>query len=449
MLFPLLVLVTIAQTPSPAQQDSARAVNQRAFAAMRVTAPPPVPLDAYAGRYDHRLGPVVIARGDSGLTLQVKDGPLADLEYHGANTFWARFRNPPNNGTHVSFTVAGDSVVALTTFLDRDQVTARKTSAVASVPPVPAVDLTGAEAVVGRWNLRILNYLGPNDVTTSWLEIDRSGFEALVGRFVGLIGGARPISRVDWDPKQRVARFHIPMEWERLRPEWDLPTLDLRFEVMVSGDSLIGRYVYPHGPMRVFVGKRAPLLLHANPARWTRPVALFNGKDFTGWVPAPTARSLPNYWVIKDGALATTAGEGVNLMTVERFQDFRLHLDWRLPQGRSAGVFPRGRYWVILNAKPDTLPFKGTTGAVHGFLIPSQDAGKSDSSWQTLDITLVGRRITIAVNGKIVIADQIIPGITGSAFDGDEAAPGPIMLQGEEFGVVEFKNITISVPARP
>ena len=46
---------------------------------------------------------------------------------------------------------------------------------------------------------------------------------------------------------------------------------------------------------------------------------------------------------------------------------------------------------------------------------------------------------------KTVIADQIIPGITGSALDSDEAAPSPIILQGEET-VVEFRNITIRVP---
>jgi hypothetical protein len=202
--------------------------------------------------------------------------------------------------------------------------------------------------------------------------------------------------------------------------------------------------------MRVFVGKRAPLLLRDAPTAWTAPRPLFNGTDMTGWVIAPTARSLPNYWVVRDGALATTAGEGANLMTVERFQDFRLHFEWRLTNGRSAGVFPRGRYWVILNSRPDSMPFKGTTGAVHGFLIPSANAQHTqlaEGSWQTMDITLVGRRITIVVNGKTVIADQIIPGTTGSAIDGDEAAPGPIMLQGEEFGTPEFRNITISVPS--
>ena len=434
-------------------QDSARAVNARAMLTMRTTAPPPAPLDAYAGRYEQPLfGPVVSRRDGSGggLTLQMGEGEIADLEYHGANTFWTQWRRPlfrEYYGTHVTFTVNGDSVVALSTLLNqRDQLTARKANVGVPAAAVPRPDFTGVEAVVGRWNLRILDYLGPREATSSWLEIERSGFNALVGRFVGLIGGARPIGTIDWDAKSQVARFRIPMEWEGIRPEWDVTTRDLRFEVMPSGDSLVGRWVWPEGSMRVFVGKRAPLLLRDDPGAWTEPRSLFNGKDMTGWVIAPTARSLPNYWVVRDGALATTAGEGANLMTVERFRDFRVHVDWRLPKGQSAGVFPRGRYWVILSSKPDTLPFKGTTGAVHGFLIPSQDAGRPDSSWQTMDITLVGRRITIVVNGKTVIADQIIPGITGSAIDGDEAAPGPIMLQGEEFGVVEFRNITISVP---
>ena len=91
------------------------------------------------------------------------------------------------------------------------------------------------------------------------------------------------------------------------------------------------------------------------------------------------------------------------------------------------------------------MPARNTTGAVHKFLVPSENAGLGVGVWQSIDITMVGRRITVAVNGKTVIADQIVPGITGSAIDGDEAAPGPIMLQGEERRV-EFRNITISVP---
>src|SRR4029079_12490051 len=48
-------------------------------------------------------------------------------------------------------------------------------------------------------------------------------------------------------------------------------------------------------------------------------------------------------------------------------------------------------------------------------------------------------------NGKTVIADQVIPGLSGSSLDADESAPGPLMLQGEET-TIEFRDITISVP---
>lgn len=286
--------------------------------------------------------------------------------------------------------------------------------------------------IVGRWNLRVLN---PRDVHTMWLEVDRSGYTALVGRFVGLIGGARPISSVEW--ANGVARFTIPSEWDT--------SGDLRFEIRVEGDSLVGTASGPSGLQWNFVGKRAPILRRRIAAAWTTPRPLFNGRDMTGWVPAPTKRSLPDFWKVRDGVLVNDGVEGANLMTVEKFQDMKIHAEFRVPKGSSSGIFPRGRYWVILKEGGDTVPHQGTTGAVHKFLVPSVNASRGPDVWQSIDITLVGRRIWIVVNGRAVITDQIIPGTTGSAIDGDEAAPGPIMLQGEEQRV-EFRNITVSVP---
>ncbi|HUQ82559.1 MAG TPA: family 16 glycoside hydrolase, partial [Gemmatimonadaceae bacterium] len=143
----------------------------------------------------------------------------------------------------------------------------------------------------------------------------------------------------------------------------------------------------------------------------------------------------------------TTAGEGANLLTVEKFQDFKLHVEFRLPKGGDSGVFLRGRYEVQINV--DTArewTSAVTSGAIYSSVIPNENASLGADRWQSVDITLVGRRVTVVVNGKTVIADQIIPGISGSALDADEGAPGPIMLQGEELTPVEFRNITISVP---
>ncbi|MBK7830863.1 MAG: hypothetical protein IPJ56_00585 [Gemmatimonadetes bacterium] len=51
--------------------------------------------------------------------------------------------------------------------------------------------------------------------------------------------------------------------------------------------------------------------------------------------------------------------------------------------------------------------------------------------------------MTIVLNGKTIIADQVIPGITGGALDSDEGKPGPIFLQGDH-GPVEYRNIVIT-----
>ena len=420
-------------------QNNGSPALDTAMIAMRSAAPPRLPLSAFTGRYDHPVfGPVWIRSADSHLTLQMGEGRIADLEYHGADAFYVMWRDPffrEYYPTHVAFAASGDSVLSFTTTLNRDVFTARKGGAASAASPwdTPRARPTAATAIEGRWDLRLL---ATPEVSSSWLEVERSGPSNLVGRYVGLIGGARPIGKVEWS--EGVARFTIPTQWEG-------PTGDLRVEVRLTGDSLVGTIVQADGTMRAFVGKRAPILRRPTPTRWSAPVALFNGKDLTGWVRAPTARSLPNYWVVRDGVLANTADEGTNLMTVQRFQDFKLHAEFRLPRRGTSGIFPRGRYWVILQDTPDTIPFRGTTGAVHRFLVPSVDASLGPDVWQSIDITLVGRRITVVVNGRTVIAEQDIPGVTGSAIDSDESAPGPIMLQGEERRV-EFRNITIAVP---
>ena len=72
-------------------------------------------------------------------------------------------------------------------------------------------------------------------------------------------------------------------------------------------------------------------------------------------------------------------------------------------------------------------------------------AAKKHGEWQSYDITLIGRRVSIVANGMRIINDQIIPGITGGALDSKEGNPGPIMLQGDH-GVIEYRNISIQTP---
>ena len=68
--------------------------------------------------------------------------------------------------------------------------------------------------------------------------------------------------------------------------------------------------------------------------------------------------------------------------------------------------------------------------------------------WETFDITLVGRTLTVVRNGVTTIDQQEIEGITGGALDANEGEPGSFYIQGDHAGVLKFRNISISVPKR-
>jgi hypothetical protein len=123
-----------------------------------------------------------------------------------------------------------------------------------------------------------------------------------------------------------------------------------------------------------------------------------------------------------------------------------LHIEFRYPKESNSGVYLRGRYEVQVEDNKGKEPSSTYFGGVYGFLTPNEMAAKAAGEWQSYDITLVGRKVTVVANGKKIICDQNIPGITGGALDSNEGAPGPIMLQGDH-GPIEYRNIVIT-PAK-
>ena len=85
-------------------------------------------------------------------------------------------------------------------------------------------------------------------------------------------------------------------------------------------------------------------------------------------------------------------------------------------------------------------------GALYERAKPEVNLAKPPGEWQSFDITLIGRMITVVANGTTVISNREIPGITGGALDSDEGSPGPIMLQGDH-GPIDFRKVTLT-PAR-
>ena len=132
-----------------------------------------------------------------------------------------------------------------------------------------------------------------------------------------------------------------------------------------------------------------------------------------------------------------------NLATDQKFNDFKLHLEFRVPKGANSGVYLRGRYELQIDDSAGLEPSSHHLGGVYGFIAPSENAARPAGEWQSMDVTLVGRMITYDLNGTTIICNREIPGITGGALDSAEAEPGPLLLQGDH-GPIEYRNIVIT-----
>ena len=283
------------------------------------------------------------------------------------------------------------------------------------------------QPIIGHWDLTV--DMGNNQAVPSWLDVKLSGIKTLVGYFVSDAGSARPISKVTVDgPK---ATFSIP-------PQWESGSNDLVFEGSVENDKISGTITLPDGQKHSFTGEKAPTLVREKSPVWNEPVKLFNGTNLDGWV----SQKPNNQWVAENGILKSPKS-GSNLITTQKFNDFKLHIEFRYPAGSNSGVYLRGRYELQIVDSRGEEPSSIYLGGIYGFLTPNENVAKEPGEWQSYDITLVGRRVTIEANGKTIICDAIIPGITGGAIDSKEAEPGPILLQGDH-GPIEFRNIVVT-----
>lgn len=277
----------------------------------------------------------------------------------------------------------------------------------------------------GRWDLVIEK---DGKKLPSWLEIRHSGFHTLVGRFVYAFGSARPISEIKVN--EGIFSFEIP-------PQWEPGNSNLKFAGQMVGDGLIGTMLYTDGKTYEWVATRASNLAHEGKPTWGKPIELFNGENLDGW-----HASGENQWLVESGVLKNLKA-GANLITNASFMDFKLHIEFRYTKGENSGIYLRGRYEVQIIDSKDSEPSDILFGGVYGFLEPNAMAAKEAGEWQSYDITLIGRRVTIVANGLTIINDQIIPGITGGALDSNEGEPGPFFLQGDH-GPIEFRNIIVT-----
>jgi len=292
-------------------------------------------------------------------------------------------------------------------------------------------DASAAKPFLGRWDLT-LN--AADREYPSWLEI-RLEDGKLIAQMVGRWGNARPLPKVEISDGQ--VTFVSPKAEEETPDDWV-------FVGKLDGRTLSGSVTGPKGGPWTWSGVPAPLLQRDGAPKWGKPVSLFNGKDLTGWkMSDPNATVV---WKVENGTLISP-GHGPEIINDLKFEDFKLHIEFNCAANANSGVYVRGRYEVQIEDNSIQEPPSHHTGGVYGFIAPSPELPRKPGEWQTFDITLIGRTITVVQNGTTIIDHKEIPGITGGALDSHEELPGPIYLQGSEDNHVAFRNVVIT-PAR-
>jgi hypothetical protein len=284
-------------------------------------------------------------------------------------------------------------------------------------------------AYQGRWDLVVT--LPDGSTSPRWMDyLERR--DPLI-RIQPQGGSVHPA----YDPN--VDGPHISMIVEKATSAHPATTWDLR----IRNNAIVGTQKRGDEVAQI-KGVKAPELKHDPPRTWLKPEPIFTGKDLTGW--EPTNPAAKNNWTAEDGMLVNTA-RGSNIRTTRKFDDFKLHIEFNCPEDGNSGIYLRGRYEVQIEyEKVDANDQLHTIGSIYGFLPPAIELARKPGTWESFDITLVGRYVTIVRNGKKTIDNREIPGITGGALDSNEAEPGPFYIQGDHTGGMKFRNITIQLP---
>ncbi len=228
-------------------------------------------------------------------------------------------------------------------------------------------------------------------------------------------------------------------------PDW--------LEVWKKGDSIAGYDLIPKTDgtgidTLSFTGAKLPPPPPApdlSSVKYGKPDTLFNGKDLTGW--SPLNPNVKNPFSVENGILVKNEGR-TEIRTDKVFKDFNLKLDVNVGVHCNSGIYLRGIYEV--QVEQGHLDSGGkdldshNIGGIYSRIAPTVLAEKPAGSWQSFDITLCKRHVTVKLNGTTIIDNQPLDGPTGGAISPDVFAPGPLMLQGTEKGKVLYRNIVIT-----
>ena len=284
----------------------------------------------------------------------------------------------------------------------------------------------------GRWDISVT---GEPRGRAWWLEVNGAGTPDLSGKFVGFPGG--DMNRIE----------HITLQNGELRFTFDRPAHDNQpethqvYTARLVGNKLEGSFASGDRHLK-WTGVPAPEIHDRDDGSWrtSKPIELFNKKSLAGWRGMIPGKPLG--WTVENGVLKSTGGAN-NLESERKFWNFTLHVEYRVGPHSNSGIGLRGRYEVQILEDYGNPPGLHSNGSLYSRIAPAVNASKPAGEWQTFDIRVVGREVSVVLNGKKLIDKGVIEGLTAIANNADEGKPGPLLLQGDH-GPVEFRSVVLT-----
>jgi hypothetical protein len=297
--------------------------------------------------------------------------------------------------------------------------------------------MAGDKDFNGRWDIKVQNEARAR---VWWLEVTGAGGKTPQGKFVGAPGGDmdtlsdlkidRGELRFTFDRKYR---FGDKALWDKVRK--GVYTARYQSNQLIGTFALDGQVVYQ------WTGVRAPVIRDADDGSWKegKAIELMNGKDLNAWTAMVPGQALG--WEASGATTKNVAGAN-NLVSKEKFWNFIVKAEYKLGAKTNGGIGLRGRYEVQILEDHGQAQDTHSHGALYSRIKPAVNASRPAGEWQEFEIRLVGRWVTVKLNGQTIIDKREIEGLTAIAGNADEAESGPFIVQGDH-GAVEFRRFTV------
>jgi hypothetical protein len=282
---------------------------------------------------------------------------------------------------------------------------------------------------LGTW------FLDFKDGYGGWLEITQNQ-DGLLADLMWRVGSAKPVGKIELVGDSLV----LTRSRKSKKMTYLVTVKNGAITVMSEATDEIGQgRKCPPMPARPNLAK----------VRFGKPIQLFNGHNLSGWQLQP--KDAQNGWRVENGELTNETPKsdfsayGVfgNLRTTRTFGDCKVHIEFNIGKQRNSGVYVRGLYEAQVVDRDSPMQGINGPGAIFGRIAPTLNAGLPGGQWQTYDLTLVDRHMTVRLNGKLVIDNQPVRGATGGALFGDVMRDGPLYLQGDHTSV-RYRNVMLS-----